>query len=71
MEIRYSQRVRQWRYNMHGYRSSICSIGMSALLSSFLPFFCPVLSFLIYVTLQTRETRRAFRLFLEKPERKF
>jgi hypothetical protein len=71
MEIRYSQRVRQWRYNMRGYRSSICSIGMSALPSSFLPLFCPVLSFLIYVTFQTRETRRAFRLFLEEPERKF
>jgi len=64
MEIRYSQRVRQWRYNMRGYRNSICSTGTSALPSSFLPLFCPVLSSLLYVTFQTRETRRAFRLFL-------
>jgi len=63
MEIRYSQRVRQWWYNMHCYRSSICSVGTSALPSSFLPVFLSCAFFLCLCYLSNKRNKACVQIF--------
>ena len=75
MEIRYSQRVKQYTYwyNMLGYKSSICSIGTSVLPSFFLPVSILLLSLCMLLYKQEKQgvpSDYSFRNLKENTSRK-